>query len=327
MSFAHAFTHRSRHRSGLHTALAFIFASVVAATAAVPAFAIGGSEFVRLTNVYRASAGLPALSLHAGLDQIAVERANQMAANDAMEHDLAYVQARLNKMGICWSRLGENIAWESGHSTHSYQRTVDQWWGSTGHRANMLGDYNVAGGSWTVAASGRTYSVMLYMHTCGATTAAVAGIGTAVFVAGSHTGYRFSGTTIVSTKTATLASTSGAPVSQRSRIGGKTYLRVTDGIWDGYWIPETPRSYLPGVFDRIKFAAPVRLVFEKGTHSAYWYSASGSVVGRKTATLSRRSGAYASGWAIINGRPHFLVQDGIWAGYWMPDTTAVWRVW
>ena len=35
----------------------------------------------------------------------------------------------------------------------------------------MVGDYNVAGGSWSVSATGGTYSVMVFVKTCASTSA------------------------------------------------------------------------------------------------------------------------------------------------------------
>src|SRR5439155_10071762 len=150
--------------------------AVAAATVALllgmvagPALAIGGSQFVSLTNVKRAAVGPGPVTLSAPVDQITVERGNQMAKADVLAHDLPYVTLRLGQLGVCWTSVGEIIAWEKGYPTHSYQRTVDQWWASPGHHAIMVGNYNVAGGSWSVSKSGATYSVMVFVKTCSAT--------------------------------------------------------------------------------------------------------------------------------------------------------------
>jgi uncharacterized protein YkwD len=286
--------------------------------------AVGGSEFVRLTNVYRAGQGLAPVSLHAAVDAIAVERGNQMAARNDMYHDIDYIKDRLGQLGVCWSRVGEIIAYERGYPTHSYERTMQQWWNSSGHRAIIVGDFNAAGGSWSVGSSGATYSVMVFIKACGSSTVVgPAPIGRAVLGAGSHTGYQFDGKTVVGSKTASLARASGADVLERAKINGRTYLKIANGIWAGYWIPETWRSYLPGFFDRVSFDAK-RLVIDAGTHVGFKYYSSGNRYARLQATLWRRSGANAVGWAIINGQPHYLVANGIWAGYWLPDKAGVW---
>jgi hypothetical protein len=290
-----------------------------------PTLAVGGSEFVRITNEYRAGQGLDPVALHAGVDTIAAERANQMAAAREMAHDLDYVKQRLAQLGVCWTNVGEIIAYERGYPTHSYERTMNQWWSSPGHHAIIVGDFDAAGGSWSIGSNSATYSAMIFVKTCAPPVARSATvIGRAALGAGTHTGVRFSGSTIVASKTATLASRSGADVSERARIGGRVYLRIVNGIWAGYWIPETWRSYLPGWFDKVSFDAPQRLVFDAGTHVGFKYYSSGNWYARKAATLSRRSGADAAGWAIINGRAHYYVINGIWAGYWVPDTANLW---
>ena len=308
----------------------FVVALVLVATigtafTAGAARAAGGSEFVRITNAYRAGAGLAPVALNASVDAIAVERANQMAAAREMAHDLAYVKQRLSQLGVCYTSVGEIIAWEKGYPTHSYDRTMSQWWKSPGHHAIIVGDFNAAGGSWSIGRDGVTYSAMVFVKTCGAATrVSEPTIGRAVLVAGSHTGYRFSGGTAVASKTSSLSRTSGADVTQRAKIGGRVYLKIANGVWAGYWLPETSRSYLPGWYDKVMYGSPRALVFDAGSHAGFKYNSSGTAYTRKVATLSRRSGADAGGWAIINGHSHFYVTSGIWAGYWVPDSTTIW---
>lgn len=324
-------------------AVALAVALTATATAgASPVRAVGGDEFVRLTNVCRAGADTtycpldsakgwvaphqPPVALHAAVDTVAVERANQMASAGAMEHDLAYVKARLKELGVCLTSVGEIIAWERGYPSHSYERTIGQWWKSSGHHAIMVGDYNAAGGSWTTSAAG-TYSAMIFIKLCATapiTATSPTRIGRVVLGAGTHTGYRFSDGAIVATKVATLAAASGAPVTARQKIGTRTYLLVSDGIWNGYWIPETYRSYLPGIFDRVTYASFQRLVIDTGRHIGFKYYSSGNWYERLPAYVPYRSGAYASMWAIINGKAHFYVVNGVWAGMWLPDKTGVW---
>ncbi|HEX2222043.1 MAG TPA: cell wall-binding repeat-containing protein [Candidatus Limnocylindria bacterium] len=153
-------------------ALAGILAVAAAAITAAPAAAVGGDVYVELANEKRASVGRAAVTLSAATDRIAVERADQMAAGDEFEHDMAYVEARLKQLGVCFSTYGEIIAWEKGYSSYSYARTVDAWWASPGHHAIMVGDYNAAGGSWAKSTkSGVIYSVMIFVKLCAAPTA------------------------------------------------------------------------------------------------------------------------------------------------------------
>jgi len=304
---------------------AMALACAMLVSAAAPALAVGGSTFVSIANQYRAGAGVAPLALHAAVDKIAVERADRNAAANSSEHDMDYVKQRLQQMGVCWSRVGEIIAWESGYSTHSYERTMQQWWKSSGHHDIIVGDYNAAGGSWKVGRNGRTYSVMVFIKGCASTAVAAPTLGKARFASGTHTGYRFSGTAIVGTKTGSLDRASGATVASRSRINGHVYLKMANGHWAGYWLRESTRVYLPGIVGKVTYRTPVKLVFNAGTYTGYKYSSTGVVLDRRAATLWRGSSAEASATAVINGRPHFLVRNGIWAGYWVPDTAGVWR--
>jgi hypothetical protein len=339
---------------------------------------------------------------------------------------------RLNQSGLCWNGVGEIIAWESGYGTHSYLRTVDQWWASQGHHDIIVGDYNGAAGAYGVSSSGSTYSVMIFVKLCDASaptivapgvSARAPGIGVsgvasgtsvratfsenvlgvdrysfvlrdpsgaavpasvaydggsrtatlvpaerlgdgtyraslssrvydatgvplpwtawsftvgdatvstavvagprATFLAGTHTGYRFTGGIVVGSKSATLAGTSGAPTSDRRSIGGRVYLAISAGIWAGYWVPESGRVYIPGFVARTSYATPRRLAFTASTITGYRYDSAGHVIGSRKVSLPHPSGASASARAVINGRAHFLVLDGVWAGYWVPDTAAV----
>ena len=142
--------------------------------------------------------------------------------------------------------------------------------------------------------------------------------------AGTQTGYRFdSSGAVTATRRATLGTVSGANINARAVINGRVYLAVVNGIWAGYWLPETRLAYLPGKVDRIGLASLPRLDFAAGTYTGYRYSSTGAVTATVTATLPRASGANAKAWAIINGIPHFLVSNGIWANTWVPETAGV----
>ena len=141
---------------------------------------------------------------------------------------------------------------------------------------------------------------------------------------GTQTGYRFdSSGAVTATRRATLGAVSGANVDARAIINGRVYLAVVNGIWAGYWLPETPLAFMRGKVDRIGLASLPRLDFAAGTYTGYRYSSSGAVTGTVTATLPRASGANAKAWAIINGIPHFRILNGIWADTWVPETAGI----
>jgi putative cell wall-binding protein/uncharacterized protein YkwD len=159
-------TRRTAQRS-----LTFLFASLLAVTAALGAapartLAAGGQTFVQLANVKRASVGLGPVAFSSVIDQVSVERAAQMVQSDTLTHDLAYVQQRFSALGICYSSVGEIVAWSSG-GTYDPQMSIDAWWKSAPHHAIMVGDYNAAGGAYKgLSASGKTYAVMLFAKLC-----------------------------------------------------------------------------------------------------------------------------------------------------------------
>jgi putative cell wall-binding protein len=145
-----------------------LLAAVVLLTAlAVPASAIDGDAYVTLGNQKRASVGLAAVSWWSVADQISIDRADAMAATDNFVHDMAYVESRLNASGTCYTGYGEIIAWEKGYPTYDPARTMEQWWASPTHHDIIVGDYNAASGSHaTSAATGRLYSVMIFVKLC-----------------------------------------------------------------------------------------------------------------------------------------------------------------
>ena len=70
--------------------------------------------------------------------------------------------------------------------------------------------------------------------------------------------------------------------------------------------------------------APVRSVsFLAGTYTGMKFDGLGAVVATKAASLSRASGASASRRIRVYGRSYVFIINGIWAGYYMPQSTGV----
>ena len=135
-----------------------------------PVAAVDGTEYVRLTNLKRVSVGLGPVSPHSAVDRVAVERANHMAADDDFTHDMAYVASRLTALGVCYTGYGEIIAYTT-RTDYTPSNAIERWWKSAGHKAIMTGSYTHAGGSHTRSTdSGATYSVMVFIKLCGAST-------------------------------------------------------------------------------------------------------------------------------------------------------------
>lgn len=169
---------RSLHRSILTSAAAALLLATVATPAVTqPASAAGGSSFVSVTNTYRQGQGLAPVSLHAMIDQIAVERGQQLAADGQLGHDFDYIKKRFNDFGICWRGFGEIVAY---NGSGDYSAFGSQWWNSDPHRKIMLGDYTHAGGS-REASGNRWYGVMIFVKFCGAPPGSFADIGGSIF--------------------------------------------------------------------------------------------------------------------------------------------------
>ena len=147
-----------------------------------------------------------------------------------------------------------------------------------------------------------------------------------VFDAGTHVGYRFdSGGAITGSKSYELPRRSGAHVSHRRTIPGVPgfWLQVTDGIWAGYWIRESPAAGLRGTVTRTTWASDRRFIVRPGTHVGYRFDTDGNVIRSKSAKFTSSSGAHADRRAVINGAWHLHVTDGLWAGYWLPESGLI----
>jgi hypothetical protein len=143
------------------------------------------------------------------------------------------------------------------------------------------------------------------------------------FSAGTYTGYRFDQSgKVTGSQAFTLGSASGADADARAVINGGRYLHIVNGVWAGYWVPESASVHVAGIFDLADLHG-ARATMGAGTRTAYCYDATGGVRGSRTMRLSRRSGAPVAAWAIINGVPAFYVQSGGWGGYWLAESAAV----
>ncbi len=138
----------------------------------VLAYATNVSQYGMLsaTNSARAANGLAGLALNAKLNNSAQGKANDMIANDYWAHVSPTGVSPwywFKQAGYKYIKAGENLAYGFDNS----QQINDAWMGSSGHRANVLGDYkdvgfgiasgaNYQGGQYTVVVAhyGKPYS-------------------------------------------------------------------------------------------------------------------------------------------------------------------------
>jgi hypothetical protein len=145
------------------------------------------------------------------------------------------------------------------------------------------------------------------------------------FGAGKVLGYRFQADgSVLSTKAVTLARPSSAPADQRLRVRGRgVHYRITGGLLAGWWVPEVAgKSVMGGRYGSLTYFAPRRVVLAAGAHTAYTFTTAGAVATRLTKSLSRSSSASFTASAYINARLHVRVASGMFAGYWLPVSSA-----
>ena len=144
----------------------FSFAGPVAA--GLPAFDVSTLVQVEtslgsIVNAERKAQGLIALQVDPDVVAIARQRAESMAANDALSHqnpDGSNVFDQIIAAGIPWFGAGEVLVWNSWPAaTDSTAQAVSAWFGSAPHRAILLSaDFNYMGfGAAVAPLSGNRY--------------------------------------------------------------------------------------------------------------------------------------------------------------------------
>ena len=124
---------------------AFAVTGVSAAASAAPA-----DSLYALVNQERAANGLPALTRNANIEAVALNWANQMAANGTLGHNPNYS----SQIPAGWTAAAENVA--QGQPTAELMHAG--WMGSAGHRANILGDFTTVGIAF-IRVNGTTWGV------------------------------------------------------------------------------------------------------------------------------------------------------------------------
>jgi hypothetical protein len=140
----------------------FILALLLALPIAAPAAMAGPGEGDMLAriNSSRAANGLPALANHGSLVTFARNHSVAMAGTDSIWHS-----TNLGSAASGWSRIGENVGRGPNVPTlHS------AFMASSGHRANILGDFTHAGVGTHVTPEGMMYVTVVFMKSKTATT-------------------------------------------------------------------------------------------------------------------------------------------------------------
>jgi len=79
-------------------------------------------------------------------------------------------------------------------------------------------------------------------------------------------------------------------------------------------------------FTTVTYDPPAQVVFKMGTHTGYQFSATGAMTAAKTYTLTKDSSTSTTTRATIGKQSGtwFYISSGIWAGYWVRQSSAVW---
>lgn len=122
------------------------------------------NEVIRLTNVERSKAGLPALTGNWQLSRVARYKSQDMATKGYFSHQSPTYGSPFNMMenfGLKFSAAGENIA----YGQRSPQEVVKAWMNSPGHRANILSrSYSQIGVGLYKTSSGVCYWTQMFMQ-------------------------------------------------------------------------------------------------------------------------------------------------------------------
>ncbi|MEE3920671.1 hypothetical protein V2I01_27820 [Micromonospora sp. BRA006-A] len=142
-----------------------------------------------------------------------------------------------------------------------------------------------------------------------------------MFGPGSHVAYQFDAAgRVVAQKSINLIRFSTATADQRVRVTGRgVHYRMANGVFAGMFVAEDAQNrWLAGKVVEHTYAPTRLLTVEPGTYTGYAYDSRWQVVGSKTVTFPRASGAFISASAWVNGRLSYQVTAGTYLGYWLP---------
>jgi uncharacterized protein YkwD len=111
-------------------------------------------------NAERKKANLPALVVNPTLQRVAREHSANQAKQQKMAYELSGKTPadRVKEAGYRYSRVAENVA--MGQPTPA--EVMKSWMNSSGHKANILGDYAELGVGLAKDAEGRLYWTQLF---------------------------------------------------------------------------------------------------------------------------------------------------------------------
>jgi peptidoglycan/xylan/chitin deacetylase (PgdA/CDA1 family) len=144
------------------------------------------------------------------------------------------------------------------------------------------------------------------------------------FEAGPHVAVKFdSAWKVVATKPYAFSRPSSAPADLRTTVPGRgIHLRISAGLFAGYWVPEGRMSYVPGVVGLRTLSPAVAVAFPAGSYEAYRFDSTWALTSAWGRAMAKDSSAAADRAAVIDGRPYVRIVNGLFAGWWLPGTTS-----
>lgn len=120
-----------------------------------------------LVNDERVKNGLSLLVWNEKAALAARYHSGNMASSGFLGHEDLFgkkPEHRVERFGLTdWRRLGENVAWVSGHED-PLSRVVSRWMNSPGHRLNILGSkFNESGLGMSVTKDGKFYFTQVFV--------------------------------------------------------------------------------------------------------------------------------------------------------------------
>lgn len=154
------------------------------------------------------------------------------------EHQLGTAIDLVNEPGAYnWVLVnGWRYGWVSSYpygrtsvTCYQYEAWHFRWVGRA--EAKVIHDSNLTTRQWLWNTDARAGQIV---------TSTFSPVHSITFARGKYTGVKFDGVgAVVATKTASLSRASGASTSRRITSYGRPYVFITNGIWAGYYIPES----------------------------------------------------------------------------------------
>lgn len=135
--------------------------TVKIAASTINTAAIEQSVFNQINN-YRVSQGLRALTRNSAIDNQARIHSQNMANGKVAFGHTGFSQ-RVQAIGISYKAAGENVASNQGYSDPA-TKAVQGWLNSSGHLANIRGNYDKTGIGVASNSAGKIYFTQIFLR-------------------------------------------------------------------------------------------------------------------------------------------------------------------